>query len=420
MAGRILYLSQWFDPEVMVKGLKFVRHLQASGYEIEVATGVPNYPSGKIAPGYRLKPYQSEMMGDVLVHRLFLFPSHDQSSLGRALNYGSFFLSALLFCLLRARRFDAVYVYHPPITVGLAAALSGFVTRRPFLIDVQDLWPDSVSASGMAGTGHLARILGPLCSFVYLRAAHVIGQSHAMTECLIQRGASRDRTSTIFNWADEDAAKPGGRYEVNALKFANRFNFVFGGNLGRAQGLEVLIRAAHEAALEVPEIQLTIIGEGVERNRLEELIHELGTDAVKLLPGVPQSHIGDVFAAADVLVIHLIDNPLFAITVPSKTQFYMAMGKPILVGVRGEAAAVVTRAGAGVAVPPDDVGEMSAAMVRMARTPRNELRTMGDQAKQVYIAQYSFDRAMDATRACIHKVLASAASSVGRSGTNRL
>jgi colanic acid biosynthesis glycosyl transferase WcaI len=405
MGERILYLTQWFDPEYMVKGIKFVKALRDKGYDVEVATGIPNYPTGKVFPGYKLSLYQLEMMDGVRVHRLFLYPSHDGSSFGRAINYLSIFLSMLVFCLTRAWRFQAIYVYHPPITVGLAAALSGLITRRPFSIDIQDLWPDSVSVSGMAGTKSLAKILDPICRFVYRRAALVIGQSEAMTERLIERGAPRERTATIFNWADEDAAKPGGDYDVASLGFEGRFNFVFGGNLGRVQGLETVIRAAHKAAEILPQIQLTLIGEGVERDHLAGVIRELGADNVILRPGVPQSLIGDVFNAADVLVIHLAEDPLFEVTIPSKTQFYMAMGKPILVGVSGEAAKIVTSIGAGFAVPPDRVEHMADAMVQFAQLPRSELDAMGKRAREAYAAQFSFRSAIEQTDACLRTVL---------------
>lgn len=386
-----------------MKGLQFVQGLVAAGHEVEVATGFPNYPTGKLAAGYRLKPYATEIMHGVRVHRLFLVPSHDTSSLGRAANYLSFFGSALAFCVLRGRRFDAIYVYHPPITVGLAAAVSGFLTRTPFVLDVQDLWPDSVTVSGMEGAGRLGGVLGRVCAFVYRRAALVIGQSHAMTERLIERGVSRAKAVTIFNWADEDAARPRGEYDVGPLGFDRRFNFVFGGNLGRAQDLETLVRAAELAGREAPEIQLTIVGEGVERGRLAALIADLGATHAQLAAGVPRTQIGDIFAAADVLILHLLDDPLFAMTIPSKTQFYMAMGKPILIGVRGEAAEAVTGCGGGLSVAPQDVAAMAAAMVRMARLPPAELAEMGRRARATYVERFSYAAAIAATAACLER-----------------
>jgi glycosyltransferase involved in cell wall biosynthesis len=386
-----------------MKGLRFAQGLIDAGFEVEVATGFPNYPTGRLAPGYRLRPYASEVMDGVLVHRLFLVPSHDTSGVGRATNYISFFLSALVFCLLRGRRFDAIYVYHPPITVGLAAAISGFVTRTPFVLDVQDLWPDSVTASGFGGARRLSGILGRLCAVVYRRAALVISQSRAMRATLIDRGVPAEKTVTIFNWADEDTAKARGEYDVSTLGFEGRFNIVFGGNLGRAQNLETVVRAALLAAREIPSIKLTLVGDGVERQRLAALIKDIGATNVQQVGSVPRTQIGDIFAAADVLILHLLDDQLFSITIPSKAQFYLAMGRPILACVRGEAADIVTDSGAGLATAPQDVRAVAAGMVRMARLSPEERGRMGDRARATYAASFSYATAMAATRACFER-----------------
>lgn len=400
---RILFLTQWFEPEPIMKGIGFARALAEAGFEVEVATGFPNYPTGKLAPDYRLKPYASEVMEGVRVHRLYLIPHHDRSSLGRAANYLSFFVSALLFCLLRGGRYDAIYVYHPPITVGLAAAISGLFTRTPFVLDVQDLWPDSVAASGFGGAGRMAGVLGRLCGYVYRRAALVVGQSRAMTEKLVERGVPSAKVVTIFNWADEDSARARGEYDIRPLGFEGRFNIVFGGNLGRVQDLETMVRAAVLAAREVPDIQLTLVGDGVERQRLAALIADLGGDHAQLIGPVPRTWIGDIFAAADILILPLIDDPLFEITIPSKAQFYMAMGRPILACMRGEAADIITSREAGLAVAPQDVAAVAEGMVRMARISPEERAAMGHRARATYEAEFSYASAMAATKACLER-----------------
>lgn len=400
---RVLFLTQWFEPEPVMKGLRFAQGLVDAGFEVEVATGFPNYPTGKLAPGHRLKPYATETIEGIRVHRLFLVPSHNTSGLGRATNYLSFFLSALVFCFLRGGRFDVIYVYHPPITVGLAAAVSGLKTRTPFVVDVQDLWPDSVVASGFEGTVRLGGILGRMCRFVYRRSSLVVCQSRAMRETLVDRGVASDKAVTIFNWADEETARARGEYDVAALGFEGRFNIVYGGNLGRLQDLETVVRAALLAAREVPDIKLTLVGDGVERQRLTELVEALDTPHVQLVDAVPQTQIGDIFAAADVLLLHLRDDPLFAITIPSKTQFYMAMGRPILAGVRGESAGLVAGCGAGVAVVPQDVAALAAGMVRMARLTAGERAEMGARARAAYEAGFSYRAGMQATAACLSR-----------------
>lgn len=409
MSRRILFLTQWFEPEPAFKGLKFVQALAAQGYIVEVATGFPNYPTGRLYPGYRLRPYQREVMEGIVVHRLWLAPNHDGSSLRRMTNYLSFFASALAFCLGRGRRFDLIYVYHPPITVGLAAGLAGVFTGTPFLLDVQDLWPDSVTASGMPATRSLGRLLQPVCQYVYRRAALVVGQARGMTQRLVERGVPESKAITIFNWADETNARARPDYDATWLEFTGRFNVVYGGNIGQAQGLETLVRAADLASRAEARIQLTIVGEGAEREEIADLIAKLGATDVKLRKGVPASDIGSIFAAADVLVMHLKPAPLFEVTVPSKTQFYLAVGKPVLAGVAGEAAAIIAEAKCGVVVPPGDVKAMASAMVNLARKPLASLDAMSRNARATYEKCYSFERGMIATQAAVEQAFRAAA-----------
>jgi len=233
-----------------------------------------------------------------------------------------------------------------------------------------------------------------------------------MTERLIERGVPRGKAATTFNWADEEAIHSGGGYDLEPLQFRGRFNFVYGGNLGSVQGLETLIEAACLASRTAPEIQLTLIGGGLERDRLSVLIDELGSGVVKLHPVVSQSQISDVFAAADVLVAHLIDDPLFEITIPSKTQFYMAMGKPILMAVRGESAAIIEDCGAGLSVEPQNVEAVAQAMLHMAGLPRADLEVMGARARSAYEARFSFDSALSEIDGHLARVTGKAPASV--------
>ena len=395
---RVLYLSQWFEPEPILKGSGFVRGLIERGCEVEVITGFPNYPTGKIYPGYRVVVHRKDQVNGLPINRLALYPSHDRSSVKRIVNLFSFAVSAALFGIFRAKRFDVIYAY-PPIPTALAAAAIGLVRRRPYVMDVQDLWPDSVVTSGLPGTTWMKRIITLMCTIAYRRAAGIVAQSHGIADRLVERGVPRGKIDVIYNWAHEDAGA--GAIDLSPYKFDGRFNIIYGGNLGAVQGLETLIRAAVIAGKEVPELQLLLIGNGVEGERLRALAASLGSNNVRIARGVPREQIGAIFAAADVLTMHLIDNPLFRITVPHKTQSYMAAGKPMLVGVAGEAAELVTDAGAGVAAQPGDPEAIAAAMVQMARMPQDELTAMGARARKAYLQRFTFSAAMDATTAAI-------------------
>ena len=204
---RLAYVTQWFEPEPnIIKGLAFVRALQAAGHDVTVITGFPNYPAGRLYPGYRLRRIQHETIDGLPIVRLPLYPSHDNSSVRRSLNYLSFFLSAFIYLLLRRSKFDLAYVYHPPITVGLAAAL----VRIPFVLDVQDLWPDTIAATGMSGASKLVGPLGATCRFVYRRASAIIAQSGGIRRSLIERGVLAEsltspRTAREFGLASNGA-----------------------------------------------------------------------------------------------------------------------------------------------------------------------------------------------------------------------
>lgn len=394
---RILYLTQWFDPEPAFKGAQFARALADRGHEVEVATGFPNYPGGKLYPGFRILPYRRETIAGLTVHRLALYPSHDRSSLGRIANYLSFFLSALLFGLWRGGRYDAVYIYHPPLTPALAAAFFCRWHNTPFVVEIQDLWPDSVAASGM-GNARIVAILDRLCRFVYARADRIIAQSRGMQARLESRGVEAEKLSTIFNWATYSDAAQVPVPEAVAEAFAGRINIVYGGNLGQAQNLDTVVRAAIRAQAEVPAIRLHLIGDGVERDQLAALVaHESAADAVRLLPPVPRDAMDRIFDAADILVLHLNDDPLYDITIPSKTQHYLACGKPIVAGIGGDAAAILRASRAASISAPEDVAAMAASMVRIAHMRPEERTAMGQRGLSHYRQHFAFDQAIDKT-----------------------
>ncbi len=395
---RLMYLTQWFDPEPnVIKGLRFVRALQAAGHQVTVVTGFPNYPTGKIYPGYRLRPIQRETIEGVEVVRLPLYPSHDASTVRRSLNYLSFFLSALLYSLFRRRRFDLAYVYHPPITVGLAAALAGLIRPLPFVLDVQDLWPEMVAASGMAGADRLARPLGVACRFVYRRARAIVAQSEGMRRRLIERGVAPGKVTTIHNWAD---GEPGAQPAQDSSP-GKRFTVVYGGNLGPAQALDTALDAAAIVGGARDDIEIVLHGDGVDADALRAKAETLGGSTLRLAPRVSKAEILEIFARADALLLHLRDHPLFAITIPSKTQAYLAMGRPIVAGVAGEAAELLQRSGAALVVPPQDADALARAICALADLPRQRRDHMGRAGLRFYREGLSFDRGVDRTLALL-------------------
>lgn len=390
---RIAYVTQWFEPEPnIVKGIAFVRALEAAGHDVTVITGLPNYPYGRIYPGYRLRLVQEETIHGVRVVRLPLYPSHDRSSLRRSLNFLSFFISAFVYLLLRRSRFDLAYVYHPPITVGLAAALTG----PPFILDVQDLWPDTIAATGMTGASRLVSPLGTCCHFVYTRASAIVAQSEGMKAALIERGVPESKVSVIRNWANAE-------FQIVPAKAPRKapFTLVYGGNLGRAQQLGNLVGAAAMLERERPDIRIRLFGSGVDEAELRDHVEKQRLGNISFEGRVPADRIAQEFAGADGLLLHLGDDPLFAITIPSKTQYYLAMGRPIVAAVNGEAAQLLCASGAAIVVQPADPAALAAAIVKLADMPRAERERMGQAGLSFYGKHLSFSRGTGRTIALL-------------------
>ena len=399
---RILYITQWFDPEPAFRGLAFAKGLASLGHSIEVLTGFPNYPGGKIYQGYKLRPWQREVRDGVNIHRVYLYPSHNSSTMPRALNYISFCVTCLIFLLINAKRFDAIYVYHPPITPALATALATLIWRKPFVVEIQDLWPDTVATSGMAPE-FMVRSLNKACNFVYRRCAAIIAQSDGMKGRLVARGVPPTKITRIYNSSNYQPAGP--KSEAVSINFVSNlsghFNFVYGGNLGQAQDLAKVIESAKLAAVSCPLLKLHLVGNGIEAAKLADIILQQHLTCVQIYPPVSRSEMDRVFELADVLVVNLEPDLLYTITIPSKLQHYLSVGKPILAGLQGEAAGLLKLADAGFVCTPGQPHEMAAAMVELYNLAAPARAAMGARGKAFYMNTMSFEAALIKTDAVL-------------------
>ena len=402
---RVLFLTQWFDPEPAFKGADFVQALNRAGLNVEVATAFPNYPGGKIYPGYRVRAYQRDPNYSFPLHRLPIWPSHDRSAGGRMLNYLSFFLSSMIFGLITARRFDIVYVYHPPITPSLAAALFCMLHRKPLIIEIQDLWPDSVASSGMAGR-RLTALLAHICRFVYKRASLIISQSDGMRQKLIDRDVRATKIKRLYNWSTYIPVARGNKKQAPdhiAAAFSNRINVVYGGNIGQAQSLVDVVDAMFIAAKTNPSVHLHVFGNGIERETLERHISGNASHCATLHTPVDRRTMDRIFDNADILILHLKNDALYDITIPSKLQHYLSCGKPIVAGIKGEAAKVLEQSGAAYVCAPQDPLAISQAISELAAMPLTKRRALGELGRRFYQKTMGFDCAIQFTVAQIEQ-----------------
>jgi lipopolysaccharide/colanic/teichoic acid biosynthesis glycosyltransferase len=398
---RILYATQWFEPEPILKGIYFANLLRKGGHDVRVVTGFPNYPGGTLYSEYRLKFIRRDSMDGIAVDRLPLFPSHSRSALGRIFNYVSFAMSLTLYGLF-TRKPDVLYAYHPPLTVGIAASIIAGLRRIPFVFAIHDMWPDTLAASGMVTSRSVLRMVDRLCRWVYARADQIIVVSPGFKRVLVQKGVPESKIALIYNWPNEMEARPRDDTDLTAFALEGRFNIVFAGNIGPAQGLKTVLKAAKIVETVAPQVQFILVGDGIEVNSLRACATELAVQSVRIMPRIPQSEIGSLLAAADVLLVQLKDDPLFRITIPAKTQFYLAMGKPILMGVSGDSADLIERSGAGLVVKPEDAPALAAGVLELARLPKKELTAMGIRARTFYEKELSAAKGVRATLEVLH------------------
>jgi glycosyltransferase involved in cell wall biosynthesis len=392
MSLRVLLLTQWFDPEPTIKGLPFARELVRQGHTVEVLTGFPNYPLGRLYPGYRLRFHQREIVDGICINRVPLYPSHDQSVLRRVFNYASFALSSLVFGLAAAGRADVIYAYHPPLTVGVVAVLLSKVRRRPIVYDIQDVWPDTLRATGMIRSERIMRMVGAVCDWVYRGVDQIVVLSPGFKRLLEQRGVPPRKIEVIYNWADDTSLNVTRGRLPDGFPPPDRFRIVFAGNMGRAQALDAVLEAAVLLRDGGSNVTFVMIGGGVEVARLRRVAAESALDNVIFLEPLPMSEIGPVLRSADALLVHLRCDPLFTVTIPSKTQAYMAAGRPLLLAVAGDAAELVRASGGGVLAAPGNAASLAEAARILAGLPREELDRMGERAARYYAEHLSRER----------------------------
>ena len=394
---RVLILTQWFQPEPFFKGLSFVDALRAKGHEVEVLTGFPNYPGGKVHQGYRISLFKREVMNGSRVNRVFLYPSHDKSGAKRFLNYASFAIAASLIGPFVVRRPDVIYVYHPPGTIGLPAAVLRFIKRAPVVYDIQDMWPDTISSTGMLSEGRVMRILSKWMKWVYRHCDRINVLSHGFKKLLVARGVAPEKIEVIYNWNDDQALA---NADVdpnlpNNLGIEGEFVVMFAGTMGNAQALDAVLEAARMAADQVPEARFVFVGGGIDRDRLQGLAQEQGLRNVKFIPAQPMNSMRPILERASVLVVHLKDDPLFEITIPSKIQAYMSVGRPILTAVRGDAAELVHAAKAGIPCEPENPDSIVQAIRTFAQMSPQDLNKMGENGKSYYEEHLKMDVGVD-------------------------
>lgn len=396
---KIGILSQWFDPEPGPAALPgaLARALAARGHEIQVVTGFPNYPEGKIAPGYDMRRRLDEVRAGIKIRRVALYPSHSASIAGRLANYGSFGASALASGVGAFKGMNAIWVSNSPVTVGMPMWRIARQQRIPMVLHILDLWPDNILSSGLVKNVFASRTMENAVhrwnQSMYGRAEHIAGISPGIVELLASRGVPRKKLNYVPMWANEDAFFPSSDTSMRASLGADDDSVValYAGTLGRTQDIETLVRACIEYPESAPPIECWIAGSGVEEDNLRR---EAATQSkpnvnIRFLGRIPAAGMTSVMASADVHFVGLRDDSNSRITMPSKIQATMASAKPMIIAIPGDAENAVMKSGSGFRADPGSVTSVTAALVDAAKSGRASLQQMGLASRECYETQFS-------------------------------
>jgi len=389
---KVLIVTQYFWPEdFRINDL--ARGLHERGHEVTVYTGKPNYPGGRFFPGYGFLGRAGEDWDGVRVIRVPLVARAGGGTLRLVLNYLSFAFFASVLAPLRCRGgFDAILCYEPsPITVGLPALVLKRLKRAPLLFWVQDLWPESLSATGVVKTRWVLKAVERLVRFIYRGCDLILLQSRAFIDPVRALGVPDARIAYFPNSA-ESFYRPVSVEESAAERerLPAGFRVMFAGNVGAAQDFETIIAAADRLKSST-DIQWVILGDGRMLAMVETEIARRGLQAtVRLLGRHPVQTMPRWFAQAEALLVTLKNEPIFALTIPSKVQSYLACARPIVGALDGEGARVVREAGAGIVVPAGDAGALAEAVANLHRMPAEERLAMGARGRRYF--EEHFDR----------------------------
>lgn len=392
----ILVVSQYFWPEDFLIN-DFVQGLLERKHKVEVLTGLPNYPSGKFFKGYgHFGPYKDCYNG-VIVWRTPVFRRGKAKGLQLLLNYVSFVISACLRGLLFHRRsFDIILVFEvSPVSVGIPARFIKWLTKARLFFWVQDLWPDTLVATGAVHSKFILNWVGKLTRWIYSGCDRVLIQSEAFRASVEQFGVRGEQIRYFPNYADEifrpmDVADDAAERKL----MPSGFCVMFAGNIGKAQSFETILSAAALTVVNT-EIHWVIVGDGRERAWVEKEVKRRGLSNVHLLGRYEKEKMPIFFSLTDVLLVSLRREAIFSVTIPSKMQPYLACGRPIIASLDGEGARIVEESRAGIAVPAESAEALAEAVFYLYGLDRQALHALGQNARQYFESFFSRKHILD-------------------------
>ena len=390
---KILYVSQYFPPEMgapAARADELARHWVRMGHDVSVLTGFPNHPTGVVPVEWRSRLRRllyKETVDGVHVARTWLWPLPNRKAHERIRNYASFWVSASV-SGLGLQKPDVVIGTSPQLLVALSGWWLAWWKRVPFVFEVRDLWPESLAAVGAGSEGSaLHRTLSAIAGFLYRRSDHIVVVTPAFKDHLIQYwNVPTQKISIVENGVETDLFRRCPPEKASGTE--GRFLICYIGTMGMAHGLETLIAAAEQLQQTLPNAMFLLIGEGAEKERIEQLAAARRLSNIRFLGQQPRESIPSYIAGVDVCLVMLKRTELFKTVIPTKLLEYMSCEKAVIVAVDGQARKIIEEAGAGIFVEPEDSSALAEAIHVLAADPERSLR-MGANGRQYIVSRLS-------------------------------
>lgn len=384
MKKHILVISQYFYPE-QFRINDICQQWIKRGYKVTVITGIPNYPEGKFFKGYNWFKKRRDNYNGINIIRIPIIP-RGKNSIMLSLNYISFVISGFFWKLFTRIRADYVFIFEvSPMTQALVGVWYAKKRKIPCYLYVQDLWPENVQIITGMKNKFLLNMIGKMVDYIYSRCSRIFTTSNSFINSINNRGVPIEKIEYWPQYAEEYYI-PLSKTNVEEIP-NNTFNIVFAGNVGYAQGLDILPKAASIIKNKnlSKEVKFNIVGEGRYK---EELINETikldVTDFFNYIPQKPSTEIPKILSACNVAFLSLQDNPLFHMTIPAKLQSYMACGMPIIAAATGEIESIIKEANAGFCCQPGDAERLAEIIMEILSLSDEELRQYAFNSRQYY------------------------------------
>jgi colanic acid biosynthesis glycosyl transferase WcaI len=389
---KILVISQYFYPEnLRINDLCF--SLQEKGHDITVLTGKPNYPSGKFFKGYNFFNKGHEIINNINVYRSFIFPRGSGGGLRLFINYISFVFFGFFKLLSIKGSFDKVFVYAPsPITVGYLGAIAAFFYKAKPYLWVHDLWPESVKVAGNINNKFILYIIDLMTRSIYFSYQNILVQSPNFKEYLIDQGVKAYKIKYYPYYAENFYDIVDKKSDVDNL-FPRGLNITFAGNIGVSQSFDTIIKAVKIASSKVADLNLIIIGDGRDKDRvMSEIKNNNLSSNFKFLGSFNPQEMPYFFASSDALLVTLKKSKIFSFTIPGKIQSYLACGKPIIGSIDGIGAEIIDKASCGLTSESEDYEALADSMINFSKLPLSKRDELGRNARAYFEKEFSKEK----------------------------